>query len=240
MHEALKMSPAQRGRRSVEKKAALLGFLCSGEQWTVLPVVAELLKCSERNALRLLQKLVTEKLLKVDDCIMVYTRQKLYGVTDHGIAVVGLDVSMRAFGIGRTNPSYVPHHVESQLIRIRAEQAGWTDWVPGKALMVQNSQRLKKLPDSLATRPDGRRCAVEIERYVKSPKRLTDIVGAHLSQIVDKHYDVVYYFTPHAEAQIRAFNKIDFVVVGNQKIKLNDSHRSRFKVFDLSSWKGEM
>ena len=240
MHEALKMSPAQRGQRAVEKKAALLGFLCSGEQWTTLPVVAELLKCSERNALRLLQKLVAEKLLKVDDSIMKFTRQKLYGVSDHGIAVVGFEVNMKAFGIGRTNPSYVAHHIESQLIRIRAEQAGWTAWVPGKALMVSNAQRLKKLPDSLATRPDGRRAAIEIDRYVKSTKRLTDIVGAHLSQIVDKHYDVVYYFTPYAEAKTRAFSKIDFVVVGNQKIKLNDSHRSRFKVFDLANWKGEM
>lgn len=237
---ALKMSPQERQQRSAEKRAAVLGFLASGEQWSTLSVIAELLQTSERNALRLLQKLVEEKLLKVDDRVLPHLRLKLYGISAHGLAVVGADVNMKAFAIGRTNPSFVQHHLESQLIRIRAEKAGWTNWTPGKVLFVENSTRLKKLPDSLANRPDGRRVAVEIERYVKSPKRLTDVMGLHLQQIVSKQYDLVYYFTPHPEAQMRAFNKIQFVTLENQKVKLNDSHRARFKVFDLKNWKGEI
>ncbi|BCK87799.1 hypothetical protein MIZ01_1595 [Sideroxyarcus emersonii] len=237
---ALKMSPQERQQRSAEKRAAVLGFLASGEQWSTLTVLSELLRTSERNALRLLQKLNEEKLIKVDDRVLPHLRLKLYGITDHGLAVVGADVDMKAFAIGRTNPSFVQHHLESQLVRIRAEQTGWSNWTPGKVLFTDNSTRLKKLPDSLANRPDGRRVAVEIERFVKSPKRLTDVVGLHLQQIVAGKYDLVYYFTPHPEAQMRAFNKIQFVTMENQKVKLNDSHRARFKVFNLSEWKGEM
>ena len=237
---ALKMSPVERQQRSAEKRAAVLNFLASGEQWSTLSVLSELLQTSERNALRLLQKLTEEKLLKVDDRVLPHLRLKLYGLSDHGIAMVGADVKMKAFCIGRTNPSQVEHHLQSQLIRIRAERAGWTNWVPGKTLYVENATRLKKLPDSLSNRPDGRRVAVEIERFVKSQKRLTDIMGLHLAQIVAGKYDLVYYFSPHPEAQMRAFNKIQFAHLENQKVKLNDSHRARFKVFSLENWKGEM
>lgn len=240
MNPALKMSPQERQQRATEKRVALLNFLASGEQWSTLSVLAELLKTSERNALRLLQKMTEEKLIKVDDRVMTRPPLKLYGISDHGVAMADLDVKMKAFALGRTNPGQVEHHLQSQLIRIRAEQAGWTNWVPGKTLYIENSNRLKKLPDSLATRPDGRRVAIEIERFVKSRKRLGDILGLHLQQIVTGKYDLVYYFSPNPEKQLKAFTKIQFVTLENQKVKLNDSHRARFKVFDLKNWKGEM
>lgn len=238
---ALRMSYPEKQARAAQKRAVLLGFLASGEVWTTLSVSGELLQATERTALRLLQSLTKEKLLKVDEGVVPHSNLKLYGITSHGIAATETaHPQAREFQIGRTNPSWVEHHVQGQLIRIRAEKAGWTSWVSGKLLMVENTARLKKLPDALATRPDGRQVAIEIERYIKSHKRMADVVGAHLQQIVQKKYDIVYYFTPSKAALDRAFARVGFVVVDGNKIKLQDSHRARFKTFEIKSYQGEI
>lgn len=236
---ALTMTYAEKQARAAFKRKTLMAFLVSGEQWTTLSVTADLLQTTERNALRLLQTLVKEKLIKVDEGIVEHSNLKLYGISAHGIAVTeSSNPGCREFPVGRTNPGYVQHHIQGQIIRIRAERAGWTNWVPGKLLMVENDKRLKKLPDALVTR-GGRRVAVELERYVKSQKRLADVVGLHLQQIVAKHYDYVYYFVPSVAAQARAFAKVEFVIVDGNKIKLNETHRARFKVYNLKDWRGE-
>lgn len=238
---ALTMTSAEKRERAALKRRTLLSFLASGEVYTTLAIAAELLQTSERNALRLLQKLIEEKLLKVDEKVMPGSNLKLYGVSAHGLALAETaHPQAREFGIGKTNPGWVQHHIEGQQIRIRAERAGWSAWIPGKLLLVNNEKRLKKLPDALTVRPDGRHVAVEIERYVKSKKRMADVVAAHLQQIVAKHYDFVYYFSPHKTALERALDAVQFVIVDGNNVKLNDSHRARFKVFEIENWKGKM
>jgi hypothetical protein len=169
------------------------------------------------------------------------TALKIYGITAHGLAISCADPRLKAFEIGKTNPSWVPHHLESQFVRIRAERAGWKDWIPGKVLMLNtNADRLKKLPDSLASRPDGRKVAIEVERFVKSRKRLAVVVGEHLKQIADQRYDFVYYFTPHHQALERALDAVKFVVINTSKVNFSDAHRSRFRIFNLKGWDGQM
>lgn len=238
---AFHMTYLEKQERHSQKRACLLQFLASGEVYTTLKVAAQLLQASERTTLRLLQKLVEEKLLKVDLKVMPHTSLKLFGISEFGLAMTETaNLKAKPFMLSRTNPSWVQHHVDGQLIRIKAEVQGWKNYLPGKLLMVENTARLKKLPDALITRPDGRKVAIEIERYVKSRKRMEDVIAAHLSQIVDKKYDFVYYFTPHKPALDRAFAAVQFVAMDTKKIQLNDTHRARFKTFDLQKWNGEM
>jgi hypothetical protein len=237
----LTMTRAEKLLRASQKREVLLAFLASGETYTTLSVVAELLETSERNALRLLQKMQEEKLIKVDENVMPHTSLKLYGITAHGLAITAkAHPKAREFELSKTNPSWVPHHIEGQQIRIVAERVGWTEYVPGKLLMVENSGRLKKLPDALITRPDGRRCAIEIERFIKSKTRHADAISGHLTGIINDHYELVYYFTPHLEALERVFASVQTLLVDENKIQLSASHRARFKVFGIDIWKGEM
>lgn len=238
---ALSMSYAEKQARAAEKRRVFMSFLASGEVYTTLAVSAELLQTSERTALRFLQKLLKEKLIKVDENVVSHTTLKLWGISDHGINMTeSAHPKAKPFALSRTNPSWVQHHIDGQLIRIRAERAGFTRYIPGKLLMVTNEQRLKKLPDALVTRPDGRHVAVEIERYVKSRKRMADVISAHLSQIISGQYDFVYYFTPHKFALDRAFVAVQFIRIEGKQIQLSENHRARFKTFDLKSWAGEM
>lgn len=243
MSPALKMTARERQERNLQKRNLLLSFLASGEVYTVLFVIALLLRTSERNALRLLQRMIVERLIVVEPDVMQNSNLKLYGITSHGLAMTpDAHAGAREHHLGRTNPKFINHHVQSQIVRVRAQQAGWMDWTPGKILMTRNERRLKTMPDSLATRPDGRRCAIELENWVKSRKRLCDVVSGHLTQVINGKYDVVYYFCPRkiTAALQRALDKIEHVRIDGSKVKLNDIHRSRFKVFAIEDWRGEM
>lgn len=236
LNPALSMTYAQKQQRAADKRRLLLAFLASGECYTSPAVVAELLQTTERTARRFLNALTEEMILRADSKAVPFSNLKIYGITAHGIALTeSAHPSCREFFTGTLSPLYLAHHIEGQHIRIILERAGWADYVPGKLLYVENGQRLKKLPDALVTRPDGRRVAIEIERQVKSTKRMTDMVGGHLAQIIAGHYDIVYYFTPHQAALKRVFQAVEFVIVDGDKVKLTESHLARFKIFDIQN-----
>jgi len=236
INPALTLSHAEKRARNASKRATTLSFLASGECYTTLSVISDLLQVSEQTALPLLKKLIGEKILIAEANALPFSRLKLYGITAHGIALTeSAHPQCREFRTGTTNPSHLMHHLEGQRVRIVAERAGWTGWLPGKMLLVENERRLKKLPDALAIRPDGRRVAVEIERFVKSRQRMAGIMGAHLAQIIAGHYDLVYYFTSHQAALQRVLAGVEYVIVDGAKVTLAEPHRARFKNFDISA-----
>jgi hypothetical protein len=243
-HILKKMTRAEVLARVEEKRNALLRFLCSGEVYTSLQIAAAVMGVSERSARDTLKALVRDRLIKVDAGLP----QKVYGLSAHGIAMTeGAHPACREFQAGKLNPSYLNHHIQTQWARLVAEAAGWTEWIPGRVLYAENEKRLKKLPDAIAKRPDGRMVALEVENFTKSNKRIAVVIGLHLQQITAGHYQLVYYLTPHPKAQRRAFDKISVVPInsknekknGVQKITLTDAHRRRLIVRDMSGWKGE-
>lgn len=237
---ALTLTYIEKRQRQLFKRRTLMEFLASGEVYTTLAVTAMLIQSSERTALRLLHTLAKEKFIKIDKDAG-HNHQNLYGVSAHGLAMTeAIHPKCREYASGKTNPDYIQHHVGCQIIRIKAEQSGWRNWQPEKILYAENSARLKKIPDAVATRPDGRLAAIENERNTKSFKRHADVVGAHLTQIVAGKYDLVYYFSPNPPGLQRVFDKVKFVNINGSKVKLNDNHRSRFKIFEINAWKGEI
>lgn len=221
---------------AIQKEEKLLGFLATGEVWTTKEVVADLLQMSERSALRLLQRLVREKKLKVD--VPDNSKVKVYGLTQKAIfETETAHPSVKEFQLGHVSAGYVSHHVITQKIRVAAERAGWTDWQCGKILMGLNEARLKKIPDSIGRRKDGRLIAIETENSLKSRARMPDIVQQHLVQIADGKYEAVYYFVKNAKT-IESFNSlldsIEFVELAGEKKRFAD-YRSRFKCFDRNN-----
>ena len=229
------MTRAEIQERAHEKHKLLLNFLAGGEVWTTVEVAAILLRCSRQSALRTLQSMQHQGLVKFD---AIDRGLKLWGVTNHGIGLAGHpSPSLREFEVGKTNHRYITHHVQTQLTRLNAELAGWRDWTPDKILYSPgNNHRLKKIPDALTTRPDGKRIAVEIELFIKSKKRLAEIVAAYLIQIKDGHHDLVCYVTPHPDALRRALAALDEIRIAETTVKLTPAHRERFLVFDIDKF----
>ena len=236
LNPALSMTYAQKQERAANKRRLLLDFLASGESYTSPAIVAELLQTTERTARRFLNSLSEEKILRADLKAVPFSNLKIYGLTAHGIGITAnAHPKCREFFTGSLNPNYLAHHLTGQQIRIKLERAGWSNWVPGKLLYVDNALRLKKLPDALATRPDGQRCAIEVERFCKSQKRMALIIAEHLKQILASHYAVVYYFSPTPDTLKRLFQSIEFVILDGEKKRLSEANRTRFKILDTKN-----
>lgn len=229
------MTRAQKLARAEDKRRLVMNFLASGEVYSTIPVLARLMGVSEQTAQPVLKKLVEEKMLKVEKNAVPFSNLKLWGISAHGLAITDTaHPKCREFSVGKTSPFFIAHHIEGQHVRLDLERAGWRSYTPGKILMGENCLRRNKcIADALATSPDGRRVALEIERNIKSETRMGSAMAAHMQQFIEKNYDCVYYFTPHREALERVFLKVAYVKMDNTWIKLTDSHRARFKIMDM-------
>jgi hypothetical protein len=232
--EIPKMSYEERQARAQAKKDTILGFLATGEVYTSVVVAAQVMAASPSAAERTLASLVRDGSLKRESHMVGSRKMHLFGITPHGLALMDR-FDHPYFQLGRTNSSYIPHHLETQCARLAAEEAGWTDWTPGKLL---HSQGLKKIPDAIATSPAGARVAIEIERHVKTPKRYEEIISAHLQSISKKLWREVHYLTPDGLAMrvAKAFENVKSVPVNGDRIQLEHAHRERFLFYELSAW----
>ena len=231
------MKYLERMARAQEKRHAILQFLGSGETYTTRAVTARLLKTSEMSADRTLQALTRDGCLKTEWHQVNSRKVLIFGISAHGLALANQAIG-KEFELGRTNSSYISHHLQTQKARLQAEEAGWQNWIPGKILYNQN---LLKVPDALGTRPDGTLVAVEIERHIKSRKRYESIISAHLQNISQKKFDEVHYLSEGGlHIKVKAiFDAIQYIPVKGERVKLEQKHRDRFKFFDLKTWPGE-
>lgn len=228
------MTYAQKMARAEVKKQMLLRFLASGEVYTTTQMAARLLCCSTRAASTTLSSLAMARAVKFESHLVGSHKTTLWGITPHGLALTG-KIESAIFELGRTNPAYIPHHIQTQAARLAAESAGWTNWVPGKILY---NSGLKKVPDALATNPSGEIVAIEIERNAKTLKRYEEVMGQHLQELSNKKWKYVHYVCPAGLASRieNIFSKIESVKVGSSKETIEQKHRDRFKFFDLASW----
>lgn len=232
--EIPKMTYEERQARAQAKRNIILGFLASGEVYTSIVVAAQVMAASPSAAERTLTSLVRDGALKWEGHMVGSRKTYLYGITPHGLALMDR-FDRPYFQLGRTNGAYIPHHLETQRARLAAEEAGWIDWMPGKLL---HSQRLKKIPDAIATSPAGVRVAIEIERHIKTPKRYEEIISAHLQSISKKLWREVHYLTPDGLARRveKAFENVKSVPVNGDRIQLEQVHRDRFRFYELNAW----
>lgn len=228
------LSFAEKQSRAAEKRQAILAFLARGETYTILTIAAKVMGCSERSALRTLDGLSRDGALKTEALFVQSRKIRIFGVTAHGLALAG-ESDGSYFEVGRTNPSYVPHHIKTQRARLAAEAAGWKSWQPGKTL---HKLGLLKVPDALAVKPDGSKIAVEIERHIKTKKRYEQVVSFHLQEISKKSWAEVHYLTqPELITPLQnIFQKIETIPVKGERVTLEQKHRERFKFFSLAEW----
>lgn len=229
-----RMSFLEKQSRAEAKRELVLKFLAGGEVFSTVVILARLLSASPSSTTRTLDSLMRDGALKSESHLIHCRHSTVYGITPHGLGLVG-KLDSRYFELGKANPSYIPHHLETQLARLNAEGNGWVDWMPGKRL---HGQSLEKVPDALATDPVGMRVAIEIERHIKTPKRYGEIISAHLQAITQKRWAEVHYLCPnglHKKVEA-AFAHIDSVFVKGERVPLQQKHRDCFKFFALNSW----
>ena len=231
------MTHEQRQARGGAKRLTILRFLASGERWTVVEIAQKLFACERTAALATLQSLAADGLLR--RVKISPTLPAIWGITSAGLAEVDDFTSPPFEG---ANPLFFEHHIATQRARLRAEDAGWTNWTPGKKLLPPPGKnkggQAPKVPDAIVTDPSGRRIAIEIERLVKAKRKYREIIKAHLLAIKAGKYDAVHYISPtgkHGQIEAALLAVHDVELLG-ERVKLTDAHRARFKFFDLANW----
>ena len=228
------MSFLEKQARAADKRQAILAFLASGETYTTLSISAQVMKCSVRAARDTLDSLIRGLALK-SEALSVNSRKILiYGITPHGLALANM-IDRPFFELGRTNSSYVPHHLTTQTARLAAEAAGWSDWQPGKAL---HKCGYLKVPDALATRAGGMKIAIEIERHAKTKRRYEEVFSLHLQEITKKSWSEVHYLAaPELVRPLQnIFQRIETIPVKGERVALEEKHRARFRFFSMADW----
>ena len=228
------MTFAEKQARRDEKRSAILLFLASGEGYTNLQIAARVMKCSIRAARDTLDALVRDGALKSESLFVQSRNIRIFGITPHGLALVN-ETEGPYFELGRTNSSYVPHHLATQTARLAAEAAGWTNWQPGKILYKTG---LLKVPDALCVTLDHRKVAIEIERHIKTKKRYEEILSLHLQEITKKSWHEVHYLTqPELITPLQnIIQRIETIPVKGERVVLEEKHRDRFSFYSLADW----
>ncbi len=232
-----KMTYPQQQARAAAKRKLALDFLANGEIYFNAEIATILISTSRSSALRTLASMVNDGELKTEEHFVKGRKVVIYGITSHGLALAD-KFDQNPFELGK-NSSYLQHHFETQLARLKAEDEGWTCWTPGKTL---HEKGLKKIPDAIATNSSGVRVALEIERHIKTPKRYQEIIGAHLLGCSNKLWDEVHYLTPaglsgRLHKLFLSIKKVNVPTLG--ELVMEPSHYNRFKFHDLQNWPGE-
>ena len=222
--------------RQADRHRMVLSFL-RDEAWSSSPVLTALLGGSPALTSKTMSQLERQGyvLRHQPECV----RQLLWGITPHGLAHAwGDDEQMQVrayFEPSKLSPLAVPHHLDIQYARLKAQRAGWTNWIPGGLL----PRGLAKRPDATVLDPAGCKVAIEIERHVKTNKRYEAIFSAYLQAIRRGEYDEVHYIvsdTKFAARLRRVFGLIKSVPVIGERVQLTEKHRARFIVVSLSDW----
>lgn len=235
------MTHARRMARAQDKRSALLSFLASGEVWTVIDVASKVMGVSRRRALDGLAAMERDHLITSETLSVGARATTLYGITAHGCAVADA-FDCPVFEKGRTNPSWVEHRVAGQRLRLAAEAAGWTGWLPERALRGKAAlEGWKKIPDAVATSPVGNVTAIEVERYCKTPKRYSELWLQYLHDLKAGRIKFVHFVCPPGVETLvaRAMARVTHVKLNGEAVAITDVHRARFSYFNFNNWPGD-
>lgn len=240
--DALITGYAERMKRSEEKKRSVLRFL-RHEIWSTAPILQLVIESPHKQAInRLLLKLEKEGSVRRD--IVDVSEGKgitVWGITTHGQLFACDDdeeILDSVFEPSRVSLSTIPHTLDVQRARLKAEQGGWTNWITCDRGSAFKNVPSDHRPDALVTRPDGAVVAIEVERTVKTRKRYQQIVASHLKAMAGKHWAKVYYITP--EKLTKRFEKLirsmPYILINGSQVVLEEKHLSRFEFVSLEDW----
>jgi hypothetical protein len=239
--------PNERTQRTEEKRRLVLRFLRS-ETWSTSDVLGLVMGVKTRQGIHnTLMKLERDNMIR-RHLMPVGTGRglTLWGITPHGQAFAwDEDEEMQDFPVfepSRIALSSIPHHLDIQMARIKAESAGWTNWVTCDRGVFFKQVPAEHRPDALMTRPDGVVIAIEVERTIKTRKRYQQVLAGHLKAMAAKHWAQVYYITPPelTPRLKRVINSIPSVTVNGSHVALDQQkHLSRFHFISLTNWPNE-
>jgi hypothetical protein len=230
------LNPAERQERIVEKRTLILRLL-RDETYTHIDIIRLLINVNTTQAAhQTLNKMVRDNLLKKAKIDISYGRPiTLFGITNNGLAhAFTLDEKFEvraSFQPSKVKPTMLKHKLAVQQIIVKSTHFGYSNVENTDLLNLRKSGC--KVPDLIAEQ-NGKKISIEVELSIKSIKRYSDIIIAHLLSMKAGHWHEVHYLLPSNDLKARLeriFRSIETVQYKNQSIKLTEKHFSKFKFF---------
>ena len=246
-----------------EQELSVLEFL-SVESWSNEFNLADLLQISPRGLGGVLKPMIINKLIKSVDQKIMGGSVKLLGITSLGQKKLRLsaykpsdfempntELNLQIVSLSRISPTFIPHRLDIQMLKIRAERAGWTNWVnadTGEDRKKGSSQHLRLAlsapvlehrPDAWCTDPSGNRLSIECERTIKSKPRYSEIVRDYLLALKRGDIDRVLWVSPDQDLRDRLaylITSITHVQIGVQKLLIPRVRFERFDYLTFEQW----
>lgn len=192
---------------------------------------------------QLLERMCRDGFLIAANISMVKGRAlRIYGITEKGqIYAWQLEekiTTQRTFQPSKISSVMLQHELDMQILHIKAEREGWTNWVNGKSL----GKRLfdEKCPDAIAVSPTGVKHCIEVERTFKSAARYRQIIASHLAMRKKNAWEKIIYLCPEQDFASRLERKIrslEYLIFHSRRIQLTPEHLRHFIFTDYNFFK---
>ena len=236
------LSPEARTVRVQAKRRAALRWL-RDEIWSTPEILGQVMGLTARQGVyQTLSKMERDGFLASAD-ILIFRKstQRIVGITSHGLAhAFDADEPLQrrpTFEPSKVKLTTLQHEVDIQKLRLQAEKAGWTSWMPGTRLGTSKGGINR--PDATVLDSEQTVVAVEVERTIKSLKRYEVILSQYLQAIAKGEYGRVIWVcpTPDLTARLRrVVLSIKAVPVNGKKIALEPRHYQLLAFLPYSNW----
>ncbi len=247
---------------SLETELLILNFL-SFESWTNDTNLCDLLQITKRSLRKILNAMLSKKMIKEVLVNIMGGEVLLYGITSSGVKFASKNYltlqpsnalnSIPKLLSTRLSPTFIPHRLDIQMLRIRAERAGWTQWVNADTGQVVDFHRegikhcglpilvSQHRPDAWSINPVGDRVCVECERTIKSKPRYAAILCDYLLALKRGDFDEVIWVSPNIDIRNKLENlitSITHVQIGLISVLIPRNRFERFHFMTYDDWAG--
>ena len=227
--------------RITEKRDLITTFLKS-ETFSTPDILSQVVGMKGQGAHATLKAMVRDGLLRCMELPTGHKMQMIYGLTPHAAALASDFAAgeiVTYFEPGKVSCWTLEHALCIQKLRLQLESEGWTDWQSDRQCRREGQKEAwLKVPDALATNPQGERVAIEVERSYKSLKRYPDILSSYLQMIRAGRLNKVHYYcvgSVTAKKMRDIFNSIKKIKIQGQDIALEVRHYQQFEFYDFST-----
>jgi len=247
------LSHKETRERSREKTLRVLRFLRTSIYSTADLLGAVMGVKSREGIHKTLLKMEEKQLLRRQTFKEFTGTFTLWGITPAGQEAClqdGEETVAVFFNTSKVSLAKLQHYLSIQQIRIRAESAGWTDFIYCDRRPVHKSETSHTndtiseeiRPDLLAVTPENRKVAIESERTMKWPPRYKErVIPGHIRRLNAGEYDQVIWVcrTKEDEAKLRAILASAVKELRDDKqlhLERTSKEYKTFNVTSIDSW----
>ena len=227
----------------ISEKRDLINTFLKSEIFSTPDILSQVVGMKGQGAHATLKAMVRDGLLRCGELPTGNKMQVIYGLTPHAAALASDFAAgeiVTYFEPGKVSCWTLQHSLFIQKLRLQLESEGWTNWQSDRQCRreAQKNESWLKVPDALATNPQGERVAIEVERSYKSLKRYPDILSSYLQMIRAGRLNKVHYYcvgSVTAKKMHDIFHQSTHIKIQGQHIALELRHYQQFEFFDFST-----